>query len=118
MIDIKHFKDLLLDEKRELETELKSIGRRNPNNKGDWEAVEPEVGADSADVNEVADEIEAYEENSAVLKQEEIQYNNVVAALKKIEVGTYGKCEIGGEEIPVERLEAEPSAKTCMNHKM
>jgi len=35
-------------------------------------------------------------------------------ALKRIEDGTYGICENCGKEIPIERLKAYPSAKTCM----
>jgi len=36
--------------------------------------------------------------------------------LKKIEDGTYGICEVGGEEIPEDRLDANPSARTCIEH--
>jgi DnaK suppressor protein len=37
-------------------------------------------------------------------------------ALLKIDKGTYGKCEICGEPIPRERLEAVPYAKYCLKH--
>ena len=40
----------------------------------------------------------------------------VQAALNRIERGTYGKCVVGGEPIPFERLEALPTADTCMAH--
>ena len=33
-------------------------------------------------------------------------------ALEKIEAGKYGICEVSGEEIEADRLEAYPSAKT------
>ncbi|WP_394188164.1 TraR/DksA C4-type zinc finger protein [Paenisporosarcina quisquiliarum] len=38
------------------------------------------------------------------------------SALKAMEEGTYGKCEVCGEEIPIERLEALPMARTCIEH--
>lgn len=38
------------------------------------------------------------------------------SALKAMEEGTYGKCEVCGEDIPVERLEALPMARTCIDH--
>lgn len=38
------------------------------------------------------------------------------SALKAMEEGTYGKCEVCGENIPVERLEALPMARTCIEH--
>ncbi len=116
MKDIKHFKEKLEAELTLLEKEMLSIGERNPSNPADWEAVEKTENLDTADENVVADEIEEYEENSAIIKQEEIQYNEVKAALEKIEKGTYGICEVGGEEISVERLEANPSARTCIEH--
>ncbi|MFZ2038615.1 MAG: TraR/DksA C4-type zinc finger protein [Minisyncoccia bacterium] len=116
MIDTKYFKEKLEGELALLENEMKSIGRRNPSNPADWEAVKTDLDSDSADENEVADEIEEYEENSAIIKQEETQYNLVKAALKRIADGTYGKCKVGGEEIEVARLEANPSAETCIEH--
>jgi DnaK suppressor protein len=38
----------------------------------------------------------------------------IVEALTRIDEGTYGKCESCGEQIPVERLEARPTAKLCV----
>ncbi len=37
-------------------------------------------------------------------------------ALQAMEDGTYGKCAICGEEIPIGRLEAKPEALTCVEH--
>jgi len=37
--------------------------------------------------------------------------SDVQAALKRLELGTYGTCEISGQPIPVERLEAVPWAR-------
>jgi len=36
------------------------------------------------------------------------------AALSRIELGTYGECVLCGEQIPAARLEAQPSAATCV----
>lgn len=38
-------------------------------------------------------------------------------ALEKIENGTYGICELCGEEIPIERLEARPVTDLCIECK-
>lgn len=117
MTDAKHFKKKLEDEFQNLEEELKTIGRVNPDNPADWEAT-PEKSdlAAPADKFETAENITEYEENAAVLKQLEIRYNAVKEALKRIEEGTYGICEVGGEEIEKDRLEANPSATTCKAH--
>lgn len=37
-------------------------------------------------------------------------------ALQAMEDGTYGKCAVCGEEIPIGRLEALPKALTCVEH--
>lgn len=113
---IKHFQELLLKEKTKLEEELKTVGRINPSNPGDWEPVPEKMDTMKADKNEAADAIEGYEANTAILRELEIRFNNVKRALKKIENGAYGRCEAGGELIPEDRLEVNPSALTCIKH--
>ncbi|PIQ92306.1 MAG: RNA polymerase-binding protein DksA [Parcubacteria group bacterium CG11_big_fil_rev_8_21_14_0_20_39_22] len=115
-IDTKHFKKVLEEERDKLKTELASIGRINPDNPGDWEAAPDERNVTPADENEVADTIESYEENTAILKQLEIRFNEVEKALKRIEEDQYGICEVGGEEIEEERLKANPAATSCISH--
>ncbi|MBT2581496.1 TraR/DksA C4-type zinc finger protein [Planococcus sp. ISL-109] len=48
------------------------------------------------------------------LKEEE--HEDILAALKAIEEGTYGKCAVCGKDIPFERLEALPTTLTCIDH--
>src|SRR3989338_897862 len=103
-IDINFFKDRLETELSLLDKELNNIGRKNPDNKSDWEAEPADMDIDSADSNDVADSIEGYEGNTALLKELEIRYNNIKEALAKIEKGTYGICEVCGEPIEKERL--------------
>jgi RNA polymerase-binding transcription factor DksA len=114
--DTQYFKAKLEKELAVLESELSSVGRINPSNPNDWEAVQPEMDVMASDDNETADSLEAFEENSAILGELEIQLNEVKHALEKIEAGTYGTCEATGKEIPRERLEANPSARTCLTH--
>lgn len=47
-------------------------------------------------------------------REEEIE--EIKAALQAIEDGTYGRCQVCGKEIPYERLEALPTAMTCIDH--
>lgn len=110
------FKKLLEEEKAKLIKELETVGRKNPSAKGDWEATATDLDSDSADENETADEIEEFEENSAILKQLETQLISVESALQKIEDGTYGQCSVCEEAIAEERLSANPAATTCINH--
>lgn len=116
MININKFKEKLEKELTLVESELNEIGIKKDNGHVDWVPVPTDMGSDSADSNEVADQIESYEENTAVLKQLEIQYNEIKDALKRIEDGKYGICEVGGEEIAEDRLEANPSSRNCVEH--
>jgi len=106
-----------LEEELEVVTrELERIGRVNPDNPKDWEAVPQKMDIQEADRNEAADRIEGYEENTALLKELEIRYNNIKLALKKLDDGSYGMCEIGDEPIRIERLRANPAARSCIKH--
>lgn len=110
-----HFKEKLSAERVKLETEMQAIGRRNPLVPNDFEPVATEKGQES-DVVDQADTIESFEENRAILHDLEIRYQEVLAALARIEQGTYGACETCGAHIEEERLEADPAAKTCAAH--
>ncbi len=116
-IDTGHFKKLLEKELATLETELKSVGHVNPDNPKDWEPTSGEVDVNASDAADIADNIESYESNTAILKPLEVQYNDVKLALDKIKAGKYGICEVSGEQIEKERLEANPAARTCLKHK-
>jgi RNA polymerase-binding transcription factor DksA len=115
-IDTTHFKKILEEERRHLIRELATVGRINPENPGDWELKPADLDILNADLNEVADRSEELQENSAILDDLEYRYRAMTHALKRIEEGTYGVCEIGGETIEVERLEANPAARTCKAH--
>ena len=115
-INYDHFKQKLETEKGLLEEELSQVGRKNPDNLSDWEAVPTEKDTSQADENTVADKIENYEENLAIVNTLETRYQDVISSLEKIENKTYGLCIVCGEEIDLERLEANPSAQTCRKH--
>jgi RNA polymerase-binding transcription factor DksA len=114
--DLLHFKEKLEKEKKLLEEELGTISKVNPDNPSDWQATTSDIEVDSADENEVADKMEELEENKAILGQLEPQLNEVKAALQRIEDGKYGICEVSGDPIEKERLEANPSARTSMKN--
>lgn len=110
------FKSRLEEEKANLETQLSKLGSRNPSNPSDW--VPSNVSGDQggADRNENADIVESMHDNNAALNELEGRLNNVLLALEKIEKGEYGVCEVSGTPIELDRLEANPSARTCKAH--
>jgi len=117
-MDTEHFKQKLEQELATVEGELKSVGVQNPRNPSDWQATElnMDVMNATADSNEAADKQEEYVENRAIVDQLEIRYNNIKRALKKIEDGTFGVCEVSGHPIEEDRLEVNPAARTCKAH--
>lgn len=118
---IEELKEKLLKEKESLEQQLASLGHINPDNPKDWEVDPGDAANDSVtgrdiDPNVKADNFEETENRSGVLNLLETQLNDVLDALKKIEDGTYGICEKTGKKISIERLTANPSARTCRDH--
>lgn len=110
------YKKLLEAEKEKLLKELDTIAKKDPTSPNGWEATETDLDADSADENEVADEIEELGENEALVGKLAPQLKQVELALEKIKDGSYGKCGVCNEEIPKERLDANPAATTCIKH--
>lgn len=116
MINTEAYKDRLQKDLSEITAELKELGIHNPDVKEDWIALPQDVGSQEADPNVGADRAEDWLERTATLAALEARYNNITRALRKIEEGTYGICEIGGEEIEADRLDANPAARTCKAH--
>ena len=116
-LDINYFKEELVKEKTRLDNELSTIARHGTKEGDTWEAVTTDIDDSvDADPNEVADKIEDYETNHAIVTDLNIRLKNVESALVKIETGTYGFCEISGHEIEEDRLKANPAARTCKEH--
>ena len=111
-----YFKKTLEKELKLLEKELKTVGRINPDDPKDWEATPPTKDADLAEKEEVAERIDEYENNTAILKQLEVKYNQVKDALDRVKSGTYGYCVVCKKEIENDKLTANPATKTCKDH--
>ena len=113
---IDRYKKGLLEEREVVLKELQSVGRINPDNINDWEAVAGEMNNDPAEEEERATEITDFEERSAIEFELETRLNALTNALKRIENGTYGICSVCKKPIETERLEANYSAETCKAH--
>lgn len=106
---ITHFKEKLLAEKARLEGELALLGKKV--GEGDYQTEMNDMGSDP---DEAASEVEEYVDNLGVESNLESQLQEVIAALGRIEAGTYGICEDTGAPIAIERLEAYPSARKAI----
>ncbi|HET7718618.1 MAG TPA: TraR/DksA C4-type zinc finger protein [Acidimicrobiales bacterium] len=56
------------------------------------------------------------EKDLSILEQVEAELADVEHALRRLDDGTYGTCEVCGKPIPDERLEAMPAARLCLEH--
>lgn len=104
-------KALLLKEKLDLEENLARIARPVDKEKGDYETTFDNIGTDREDNTTEVDE---YTENLPIEMTLEKNLQDVISALERMEKGTYGFCENCQKEIDIERLRANPSAKTCI----
>ena len=116
-MNTEHFKQKLEEELQVVEQELNELGWKNKET-GEWEATgnELDVTTPMADSNEAADQLEDYQERQGETSTLEARRKDVKDALAKIKDGTYGVCEVSGETIEEDRLEANPAARTCKAH--
>lgn len=115
-MDTQHFKEKLEAELALVTQELNDLGVKDKS--GEWAATDGdlETMAPTADSNEYADQLEEYQERREEVDALQARHTEVKVALEKIDNGTYGVCEVSGEPIEEDRLEANPAAKTCKAH--
>ena len=56
------------------------------------------------------------EKDLSILEQVEAELADVEHALRRLDEGSYGTCEVCGKTIPDERLEAMPATRLCVEH--
>lgn len=109
-IDFVHFRQRLEEMRSSIRDELDRLQEETANIN---ESIDYGVKNHPA---EDATELEQRERSMAVRGELEREVGRIDHALARIEEGTYGVCEVGGELIPVERLEARPAATLCIRH--
>lgn len=100
-------------EQADLEEQLAEHGQKS---EGDWRGTPKGFEAGEADESDTADRMEELTTNVPLVEELELRLKDVKNALAKMDNGEYGMCEKGGEEIPMDRLEANPAARTCIDH--
>ncbi len=114
------FKKTLEDERDRLTAELSSIAKPDPAIKGNWIADYPqmETGESGSHTSrdEEEDEVEQYETNLEAEHSLESRLLAVTRALHRIDIGTYGICGMCKQDIPIERLQANPAAEFDKEH--
>ncbi len=113
--DLEELRAQLEVEKENLEEELASHGRVLDDT-GDWVGASTGFEGEEADPNDVADQIEELATNVPLVEELETRHRDVIDALEKMDEGVYGICEVSNEPIPLDRLKANPSARTLLEH--
>ncbi len=114
-IDLAHFKSKLIEEKNAIESSLRGIANYDEA-ANSWNPVPAEQEGPESDPNDLADRLEDFEERGAMVKTLGSKLADIDNALAKMEKGGYGICEESGEPIEIERLEANPAARTNKAH--
>jgi len=115
MLNLSYFKNLLEKEKTIILSQLKKLARKSPKS-NDWEINPPETtNVQVSEAGEMANVFTKMETDMEIEKSLESELTDVDDALQRIEKGNYGVCE-SGDAISEDRLKANPTAKTCMEH--
>lgn len=97
----------LVELKAELDRSLAVLDREEAGPHGELSHVDNHPA-------DTADELQDGDRQAAVMENAMQQRAEVVAALARIEDGTFGRCVDCGRELSEERLEARPEAARCV----
>ena len=95
--------------------ELEGLGH-HPESFDSNDTLNEDIDDTATEKDELADRVESYEVQTEEVAALEKQWRNIGHALEKIDLGTYGLCEVCDEHIEEDRLMANPSARTCIAH--
>ena len=115
-IDTDEFRTLLEQERERLTKAVKFLHDENPGSITEELGDIIEAGIDYNHLGDTASATFDRELDEGIGERAQQPIGEIEAALKRIEDGTYGFCEVDREPIPVERLRAIPWARTCIKH--
>ena len=108
-----------LDDRRSRLLDLRSrvLGAAHDIVEGDVDDSELSSAAGDQHLADHASEMLDREVDESLEENAELLVRDIDQALRKIDDGTYGKCERCGQDIPEERLDAVPYATLCVSCK-
>ena len=107
-------KTQLLQEKKNLEKELKQVAKKSGHEKSGYTPRYIDIGNKS---DENIQEVATFSSTVSIEKNIETLLKEVNKALNKIEKNNYGVCEKCEKQISQKRLEAFPTAELCIECK-
>ena len=111
---LNEIKENLLKTKKQIQKDLEDISQCDPHEVDECAVKFPEYG-DKPDEN--AQEISEYTANVVTEKVLEDTLADIEKALDRINGGKYGVCKYCGNSINIKRLQARPTASSCVDCK-
>ena len=105
-LDVDHYRQLLLDEMVRMEEEREYLRRTN----SDMDGNLPEDAEGEEDTADLASSLMDKEMDLSVEEEIDERMSAIEHALRKMEDGTYGICDVSNQPIPKSRLELIPWA--------
>ncbi len=114
-MDAEHARQLIVSEKERLEGLVREREAEGVGTQSETEQIS-ELSSFDQHQGDIGTETFEREKDFSLLEQLEAEIGDLDAALRKIDDGTYGVCEICGKQIEPELLEAMPGTRTCIEH--
>lgn len=111
---IQELEKKLKKEKKELETSLKRIAKKDKKLIGDFDAKFEDFGSEVYDNSAEAAEVSEYDTRLSLEANLETRLKEVNDTLVRIKKGIYGICEMCKKKIDDKRLVANPTARECI----
>ena len=111
-LDLEAAAERLAEERHEVRTRLASMT-------GDLESLfAASADSNADDEHDPEGQTIAYERSqlSALIRVAQAHLSGIEAATDRLQRGSYGICEVCDQPIPAARLEARPTARTCVVH--
>ncbi|HLJ09314.1 MAG TPA: TraR/DksA C4-type zinc finger protein [Acidimicrobiia bacterium] len=114
-MDPEHARQLIASEKERLEGLVREREAEGVGTQSETDQIS-ELSSLDQHQGDIGTETFEREKDFSLLEQLEAEIGDLDAALRKIDDGTYGTCEVCGRQIEAERLEAMPGTRTCIEH--
>lgn len=111
---LEQIKQILLQEKIRLETELSKFAKKNPHVKDDYDASFHEYGNKD---DENALEVAQYITDKPLEETLEKELRDVKKSMERLDNGSYGICKYCEKPIDEKRLLARPTSSACVECK-
>jgi DnaK suppressor protein len=111
-----HTRALLISERERLQGTMEGIQEGGDVVEQSGAGSVAEVPVDGSHLSDAGSETLAQEMDYALLEQVRSDLDDVDRALRRLDEGTYGRCEACGEPIGEDRLAALPAARYCVEH--